>query len=360
MPLHWRATALLFVAACAHELPPEPVTGLLDSFGDPGPPARLTFNAGRDAAAAFTPDGRGIWYSWEKIDRSDRDLCLGFLAPDGGTRTREYCHTRASANPDSANWYIWAAPHPDGRRVAWFRMSAIHAPIPSFAPSGEVVMAALGAGRTEPAIDSLQGFPTAAPSGKFYNLPERLQWEDDSTLVFLAIQLAVEFHLGLPQDTIFSGLEVGTITLGPTGAHLGYVPGTTGATGVSAGPGRTVYFTLIGDNRIFRTGVAGGAIDTLFDFGPGTVIARDPAVHDTIAYGIVDGDVEDRFFTDLGTLQSDGGGALWRVTPGTRTMIDSSRRWRRPVFSPDGSLIVVEGRDTITGVTDLYRLRTTP
>jgi hypothetical protein len=106
--------------------------------------------------------------------------------------------------------------------------------------------------------------------------------------------------------------------------------------------------------------VAGGAIDTIFDMGPGTVVARDPAVLDTTAYAIVDGDVQDRFLALLGDIQSDGGGDLWRVTPGTRTLVDNSHRWRRPVISPDGSTLIIEGRDTVTGTTDLYRLRLAP
>ena len=360
MPLRWRATALLFVAACAHDLPPEPVTGVLDSLPDGTPPVRLTRNAGRDAAPAFTPDGGHVWYSWEKVDRSDHDLCLGLLAPTGGTRLREFCHTRATANPDSVNWYLWAAPHPDGRRVAWFRLSAYRGSPLSFPYSGEVVMAPLGDGTAAPRIDSLHNYPFLVAPGHYHQQPERLQWLDDSTMVYLAVLIAVEFGQALPQDTLYSGVELGTITLGADGLRLGYIPGTTGASGVTVGPGGQVYFTLNGDNRIFRTDVHGAAIDTVFDLGPGTVIARDPAVHDTVAYAIVDGDVQDRFLALLGNIQSDGGGALWRVTPTSRTMIDSTRRWRHPVLSPDGRTLVLEGRDAITGVNDLYLMRLAP
>jgi hypothetical protein len=125
-------------------------------------------------------------------------------------------------------------------------------------------------------------------------------------------------------------------------------------------PDGAIYFTLNGDNRIYRTGVAGGTIDTLFDFGPGTTIARDAVVDDTTAYAIVDGNVADRTLGLLGNIQSDGGGALWRVTPGTRTMLDSTRRWRHPVFSPDRATLVIEGRDSILGKSDLYLMRLKP
>ncbi|HET7042989.1 MAG TPA: hypothetical protein VFI13_13305, partial [Gemmatimonadales bacterium] len=110
--------------------------------------------------------------------------------------------------------------------------------------------------------------------------------------------------------------------------------------------------------RIFRTGLAGTAIDTVFDLGPGTTIARDPMVLDTVAYAIVDGDVTYRYLANLGSIQSDGGGDLWRVTLTTRARLDSTRRWRHPVVSPDGSRLVAEGRDNATGLNDLYLMRT--
>ena len=84
MPFRWRVIALLALAACAHEMPPEPGGTSVDTIPIVGPPERLTLNRGKDATPAFTPDGRGIWYAWEKLDRADHDLCLGRLPVGGG------------------------------------------------------------------------------------------------------------------------------------------------------------------------------------------------------------------------------------------------------------------------------------
>ena len=357
MPLRWRATALLLLAACAHEAPPEPVIGVLDSLPALPPPVRLTLNSGSDEAPSYTPDGRGVWYSWERLDRSDHDFCLGLLPLTGGTRQREVCHTAATANPDSVNRYLWAAPHPDGRRVAWFRLSAGRGSPLSFPFAGEVVVAPLADEGASAPVTWVHQFPYLVAPGHYHQQPERLQWLNDSTLVYLAVLIAVEFGQGLPQDTLHSGVEIGTLTLASDGVHPGYIPGTTGASGLAVAPDDQVYFTLNGDNRIYRTGLAGTPIDTVFDLGPGTTIARDPIVIDTTAYAIVDGDVTYRYFANLGSVQSDGGGALWKVTPGTRTLVDSTRRWRHPVLAPDGSSLVVEGRDLATGLNDLYLMR---
>lgn len=360
MTYPWKATAFLVLAACAHELPPEPRVVQLDTFPSAGPPIRLTNNPGRDAAPAFSADGLGLWYSWEKIDRSDLDICLGLLSLAGGTRLREECHTAGTANPDSVNWYLWAAPHADGHRVAWFRLSAKRGSPLSFPYSGEVVIADLGQRRGPPKIDSVQAFPIQVAPGHVHQQPQELQWLDDTTLVYLDVLIAVEFGQSLPQDTLYSGVEVGILTLGSGGVRKGFIPGTDGASGVAVGPGGQVYFTLKGDNRIFRTGAAGGVIDTVYDLGPGTTIARDPAIHDTVAYVIVDGDVQYRPLGLLGLIQGDAGGALWRVTPGTRTLLDSTLRWQHPAISADGATLLLEGRSPGTGKTDLYMMRLTP
>ncbi|HET7042759.1 MAG TPA: hypothetical protein VFI13_12100, partial [Gemmatimonadales bacterium] len=253
IPLRWRATALLLLAACAHEAPPDPVIGGLDSLPDPAPPVRLTLNPASDVAPAWTPDGGGIWYSFERLDRADHDLCLGLIRPTGGTREREVCHTNPAANPDSVNRYLWAAPHRDGRRVAWFRLSAGRGSPLSFPFAGEVVLGTFGPDGTLTRVDSIRAFPFQVAPGHYHQQPERLQWADDSTLVYLAVLVAVEFGQALPQDTLYSGVEIGTLRLTPSGTEAGYIPGTAGASGLSVARDGAIYFTLKGDNRIFRT-----------------------------------------------------------------------------------------------------------
>jgi hypothetical protein len=355
-----RGTPLLLMAlaACAHELPPEPRVGVLDTIPEVGPPIRLTLNPGKDAAPAFSPDGNYIWYSWERTDRPDLDLCLGRIPVGGGTRDQEICHSRPAAHPDSVNWYIWAAPHPDGKRLAWFRLSAFRDAPRGY--SGEMVIAGVDVPIETVRIDSVRNFPTQVALDHFHEQPERVRWADDSTLVYLAVQVVVLFNFSLPQDTLYSGFEIGTIRLTGGGAQLAYIPGTSGASGYDLGPNGEVYFTKNGDNRVYRTSLTGGVIDTVLDFGPGTEIARDPVVIDSVIYAIVDGDVTYQFFQDLGNLQSDAGGELWRATPSGAQLVDSARRWRHPVWDPNRNVLAIEGRDPVTLVTDIYLIEIDP
>jgi hypothetical protein len=359
MTLSWGTPLLLLaIAACAHELPPEPRVGVLDSIPDVGPPVRLTLNPGKDAAPLFSPDGNHVWYSWERIDRSDLDLCLGRIPVGGGTRDREICHSWPAAHPDSVNWYIWAAPHPDGKRLAWFRLSGRRDAPRGY--SGEMVIAGVDVPLEAVRIDSMRNFPTQVAPDHFHEQPERIRWVDDTTLVYLAVQVVVLFNFSLPQDTLYSGFEIGIIRMTGGGAQLTYVPGTSSASGFDLGPAGEIYFTKNGDNRVFRTSLAGGVIDTVLDFGPGTEIVRDPVVIGSVVYAIVDGDVTYQFFQDLGNLQSDAGGELWRATPSGAELVDSTRRWRHPAWDPNRNLLAIEGRDPVTRVTDIYLFEIDP
>ena len=358
MPLRWRTTVLLVLAACFHELPPEPGESRVDTIPDAGPPERLTLNAGKDATPAFTADGRGIWYAWERLDRPDHDLCLGLLPLTGGTRAAEVCHTTAGANPDSSNWYSYPAPHPDGRRIAWLRISALASTREG--GRGEVVLGSIDQITDPSRLVRLSIFPFQVAPGSilhFHVQPIALQWANDSTMIYVGTLFTAFQANGLAVDTFFSGRELGTITLTGIGGRSGFVPGTDSASGVTVAPDGSLYFTRNGDARVFRTSLAGNVIDTVFDFGPAG-IARDPVYVDGAIYAVVGGDVSYYPYPgNVGVLQHDGGGQLWRVDGLGPTLVDSSRRWRRPARSPDGHTLVVEGRDPTSGVTDLFLLR---
>ena len=351
---------LLALAACEHGTPAEPGSGGVDGVPDPTPPTRLTFNRGKDATPAFTPDGRSLWYAWERIDRSDRDLCLGRLPVGGGTRTDEVCHLVPAANPDSVNWYTWPAPHPDGRRLAWLRIGALRSA--SEGGRGDVVLADLTRLNAPEGYRRLSIFPFQVAPGEtrhFHVQPASLHWLDDSTLVYLGLLVTAFQANGLAQDTFYSGRELGTLTLSGDSARHGVIPGTEDASGLTLGPGGTIYFTKNGDQRVFRTTRAGGVVDTVFDFGAAG-IARDPVYVDGRIYAVVGGDVSYYFYVNIGFLQHDGGGPLWRVDSTGATRVDDVRLWRHPVRSPDGTALVLEGRDPATLITDLYRMEISP
>lgn len=369
MPRLWRTTVLLATSiaigvgpiACAHESPAEPGRVVVDSIPDMGPPERITLSPGKDAFPSFSPDGRSIWYSWEQVERSDRDLCLARLPVGGGTRTDEVCHPTPAANPDSVNWYAWPAPHPDGQRIAWFRLSGLRSATEG--GRGEVVLTRLSHLADQTAIQVLSIYPLQIAPGSalhFHVQPVSLRWANDSTLIYLAVLVTAFNANGLEQDTFYSGRELGTLTLSGDSARHGFVAGTDSASGYSMGGGDTVYFTRNGDARVYRTTLGGGAVDTVFDFGPAG-IARDPVYVDGKVYAIVGGDVNYAPYpNNVGYLQHDGGGALWRTDTTGPSLIDDSRFWRHPAVSPDHTTLVIEGRDPATLVTDLFLLRIDP
>lgn len=365
MPLPRGTTVLLALslplgaglAACAHELPPEPGAASVDTIPDVGPPERLTLNRGKDAAGVFTPDGAAIWYSWERLDRSDHDLCLGRLPVGGGTRTHEVCHAVPAANPDSVNWYIWAAPHPDGKRLAWFRIGALRSATEG--GHGEVVLADIDRLDHPESFRSLSIFPIQVSGDStihFHLQPMELRWLDDSTLIYVGTLVTAFQANGLAQDTFYTGRELGTLTLSGDSARHGFVPGTNDANGLTLGPGGSIYFTRNGDERVYRTTRAGVVVDTVFDFGVAGY-ARDPVYVDGSLYAVVGGDVSYIFYTNVGYLQHDGGGELWRADTAGPARVDSTYRWRHPALSPDGQTLVIEGHTALSRVTDLFLLR---
>src|SRR5256885_8297828 len=89
----------LVVAGCGHSASPAaPETGSDRPFAG-GSPRRLTFNLGDDRAPAWLPDGSGLVYSFQRLDRPDRDRCLGLLPPQGRRLLRTLC----DANPPAAD-----------------------------------------------------------------------------------------------------------------------------------------------------------------------------------------------------------------------------------------------------------------
>src|SRR5439155_11102590 len=104
----------LILAGCGHSAPPAaPESGSSQPFAG-GSPRRLTFNLGDDRAPVWLPDGSGLLYSFQRLDRPDRDRCLGLLPPDGGRLERTLCDETPAAD-DSTNVLTEPAPSVDGR-----------------------------------------------------------------------------------------------------------------------------------------------------------------------------------------------------------------------------------------------------
>ncbi|HSC59045.1 MAG TPA: hypothetical protein VLC11_05745, partial [Gemmatimonadales bacterium] len=95
------AVALIAALGCSHVDPGAPSDPPITRPFDPAPPVRLTLNPGQDQWPAFTADGRGIWYVYEDLTRTDHDQCLGLLPAAGGTRTVSACQDAPVAAAES-------------------------------------------------------------------------------------------------------------------------------------------------------------------------------------------------------------------------------------------------------------------
>jgi len=336
------------MAACSHELPPEPSVSRPDSVPDQSTPPRITLNQLMDLTPAYSVDGSTLWYTWERNDQSDHDLCLGQLPARGGSRLQQACPVASGSLVDSANWFISPAPHPDGRRLAWYRHSALYL---GHGSAGEIVLGPVDAPNDPSRALGLQHFPIHTPSGRTLVLPEQLKWADDTTLVFIGVLFTTSDTL-VGQDSIYNGLEVNTLTLSGDTAVLGSVPGTLNASGVAVAPGGVIYFTLDGDSAVYHGTLDGGFVEPFVIF-PG--IARDPVMVGDTVYAIVGGEVTWGEYPIVGFLQLDKGGALWRAYGGSvPELVDDARLYRHPAVSPDRRTIALEGRDPYTRIQDIY------
>lgn len=347
-------------AACTHESPAEPGAYVVDTIPDAGPPERLTINRGKDAGPTYSPDGGSIWYAWERFDSDRRDLCLGRLPVTGGSRTAEYCDVTPVPG-DSVDWLTYPTPHPDGRRIVWQHLRAN--PDDNVDGSGGIYLAGLDHLGDPSRARRLTRLPyqfVPNDTRHYFNQVFSFAWINDSVVVCVGAQVNAFAPSQSPVDTFYTGRELATLTLTGDTTLTGVIPGTEEASGFSLAPGGLIYFTRNGDSRVYRTTLAGGSVDTVYDFGLGG-FARDPVYVEGGVYAIVGGDVSYELYPNFTIrLQHDGGGDLWRADSGGVRLVNNVYRWRRPARSPDGRTLVIEGIEPSAQKTDLYLLRIAP
>src|SRR5262249_37434512 len=133
------------------------------------------------------------------------------------------------------------------------------------------------------------------------------------------------------------------------------VPGTTYASGVSAGPDAgEIWYTLGGDTRVYQRTLASGDVSVVHDFGAAG-IARDIQISGHRMTAVVGGRVS--FVTDpaLGPTQFDSGGVVHVVdldTGADQTIDNPGIMFRRPALSPTGDRVVAEGYPLIITAID--------
>jgi hypothetical protein len=340
------AWLLLVLAACEHS---QPFGGAPDTGSGPlpgsGTPAQLTYNPGQNHTPSWLPDGSGIFYSAEQLDRPDHDRCLAELPPEGGQALRLLCHQTLGGN-DSVDAYESPAVSSDGRLAFVHASSALFPP--HLAPTTQLLLLA---SLTAPNTTSLlQAIPYTSPSGATHDGVSHLRWLGTASLVFVGEHVDYADacdSLGCVVDTLHTGVELMQLT--PGAGTLSVIPGTSDASSVAPVGTDTIYFTRNGDSRVYRRVLSSGVEDVVYDFAGPT--ARDVAIVGATLVAVVGG--MDYYTIDptLGPRVRDYGGELHvvdmvRDTDVVMGFSDLNHPiwFRRPALSPDGHLLVAEGR----------------
>ncbi len=290
-------------------------------------------------APAWLPDGSGVLYSRERLDRSDRDWCVSELPPAGGTIRRDVCSPEPG---DSLDVFESPAAARDGR-LAYVWASSPAAPR-AIAPRDQALgVAAPDAAAFRPLV-VLPYF--WAPAQRTHSGISQIRWAGDSTLVYLAEQVVYTRPCQTcPIDTLRWGADAVMVSWSGGAVLLDPIPNATDVSSVAvAGGGDTIYYTRNGASAVYRYLRSTQATETVYDFGSG--IARDVTVAAGRLVAVVGGRVQYDVDPVLGAVQRDVGGDLYVVylAVGGGGALGAGPRWyRRPALSPDGSRVVAEG-----------------
>lgn len=255
----------LILAACEHSQPfavqdPDPLGPADGTF-----PVRLTFNTGPDEYPALTPDW--IVYSTLDADRADRDRCLAFLPPDGGTRLSTVC----PGGPVPDEWQhalLQPAPSSDNRMAFVWERSAIGA----WAGVRRLQVAPIDA-IDAPTLDINLLF--TLPSGERIIAARQLTWTATDALRFVAGEDYIDTNNGV--DTVFVPLALGEVDVG-TGTFRAIL-GTDDAYTHGEAPDGGAWFLRTTDRRqLLHADPATGTVTVVGTFGVAVV-----------ALGVVDG-----------------------------------------------------------------------
>jgi hypothetical protein len=350
--LQGAALAALLIA-CDHEAPFEAPDAGADAPFQPGAPARLTYNPGKDLHPAWLADGAAIIYAWEERRVLPYDRCLGLMAPTGGTRYQTICD-RSAAGEDSTDLFDEPSASSDGQLAFLRGRSRPGAVAPRHLGLQVGLLADL------PTAREVRSLPYTAPSGRFHGRISHIAWLSPTELVYLG-ELA-----GYPSacsscepDTLISGLEIVRLDFSTATPLLQVVSGTDYASSVALGAGDTIYYTLGGDSRVYRRSLSTTTVEVVHDFGA-LGIARDVTVLGNRLVAVVGGQVSFVSDTLFGPVQYDEGGSLMLVdlTSGAESILPSvwPPLFRRPVFAPGGGIIrlVAEGYTFSSRIPDLY------
>ena len=329
------AVALITSVACDHTQP-----GTADLGGNTGPfnaspPLRITLNPGVDRWPSWGPDGRTIWYSYQDLDRNDGDYCIAPIAATGGTRGAGICQNTPPAAAESLD--VMASPAVRGARIAWIRINSDSGPFGQVPDGAEIVVAPLAA----PASPlQLAHFPQGTVNGNV-TLPEDVQWLDDSTLVFVGGQFS---YNSLSNDTTICGDGIALLRIGAAGGTTTWLGGARNAQTVAVGtaPGE-LYFTRIGDSKVYRMVLPDTTATSVFDFGSGSAVTSLRVAAGRMLAVVAPSDCDIH------------GGSVYLVQDSVASLVTlPPYKWRDVALRADGLAFAVAGEDPGVGPDDIY------
>jgi hypothetical protein len=336
------AMSALWLPGCSHTEPATaPPQGTEQPF-DTTPPVRLTFNPGPERGASWLPDGSGIVYSTQQLNRRDHDVCLAILPPTGGSQRELVCDL-SRTGADTTNAIETPAVAPDGRLAFVQLGSTIGGSNPFLA---RIVVA--------PGLDAanaarVQALPYTIPGELEHSGAAALAWVDTDRLVYVGQTVSYRSACAAcPLDTVTTGVKVAMLHPSQPGAPA-TVPGTDLASGVSPGASADeIFYTLGGDTRVFHRVLSSGEVSVAHDFGAAG-IAREVRVAGRRLVAVVGGHVTFGVDSLLGPTQWDSGGVIHVVDldTGADQELETALFFRRPALSPAGDRVVAEGYSPI-------------
>ncbi len=240
--------AAIALCACDHTVPytitdPGPLGPVTDTL-----PRRLTFNVGVDRDPSSSTDG--IVYTQFPAGRADRDGCLGYLPPAGGTLSDLQCPggTKSDDRQDS-----WLSPTLSaGGRVAYVWEQA---EIGGIVPNDRVLRIA-AADQPDSVLFEKSVF-FSLPGGERVLAIRDLLWDDTGRLRFVAGVDSYSVNLGI-WDTTFVALTLAT--LDPSHGEYEPVSGTDGALAHLSAPDAGVWFVSAAEPARLKLRAAAGGV----------------------------------------------------------------------------------------------------
>lgn len=323
-----------------------PDFGSADSYYS-GTPVRLTLNAGTDLWPTWLPDGSGILYTSERLDRPDRDWCLVILPPGGGRITRTICEN-TKVGEDSVQTFQSAAVSADGRLI-YARSSGRAGELDATGNRARSRSLVLGSLTAPLSVRTLSSIGFTIPGVRTFGGLSQISWLDTSTIVYRGDflgQVCLVQVPKCPEAFVQSGLGIIVHTLGDAPSRV-LLPGTDYVSSVAVGASSDeLFFTLGGDARVYRYTISTGTITVIYDFGAAG-IARDIQVRGSKLVAVVGGPtVSFGLNASVNTnLQIDTIGGEIHVVDllaGTDATISAGLFFRHLALSPAGDRLVAE------------------